>query len=82
MNGRATVVVRLGGFVLLIAVIFAIAYFVGVRIGPVSPVHGHGGGSGPGGGGGMTMSTIFARSAAGSAVALGSAAALGSGAAR
>ena len=80
MNGRATVAVRLGGFVLLIAVTLAIAYFVGVRIGPVSPVHGHGGGSGPGGG--MTMSTIFARSAAGSAVALGSAAALGSGAAR
>jgi hypothetical protein len=77
MNGRAAVAARLSGFVLLIAVIFAIAYFVGVRIGPVSLVHGHGGGGGPsgsggGGGGGMTMSTIFARSAA----------ALGSGAAR
>ena len=64
MTGRAAVALRLGGFVLLIAVIFSVAYLVGVRIGPVSPARGHGhGGSGGGGGGGMTMSTIFARSA-------------------
>lgn len=61
MNGRAAVAARLGGFVLLMGVIFLIAYFVGVRIGPVSPVHGHGGGGN--GGGGMTMSTIFVSSA-------------------
>lgn len=60
MNERAAAAARLGGFVLLLTVIFVIAYFVGVRIGPVSPVHGHGGGNG---GGGMTMSTIFVRSA-------------------
>ena len=70
MTGRAAVALRLGGFVLLIAVIFSVAYLVGVRIGPVSPARGHGhGGSGGGGGGGMTMSTIFARSAAAAAAA-------------
>lgn len=76
MNGRAAVAARLGGFVLLMGVIFLIAYFVGVRIGPVSPVHGHGGagnggGGNGGGGGGMTMSTIFVSSAPASAVESG-----------
>jgi hypothetical protein len=64
MNGRGAAAARLGGFVLLIAVIFLIAYLVGLRVGPVSPVHRHGGG-----GGGMTMSTLFSGTAPGSGVA-------------
>lgn len=46
---------RLGGFVLLIAVIFLVAFFVGTRVGPVTPVHGKGGSPG------MRMSVLFPR---------------------
>lgn len=48
------VAARLAGFVVLIGVIFLVAFLVGSRIGPVSPVHGKGGG------GGMRMSVVFA----------------------
>jgi hypothetical protein len=44
---------RLGGFVLLVAVIFLVAFFVGTRVGPVTPVHGKGGGPG------MRMSVLL-----------------------
>jgi hypothetical protein len=58
-----SVAVRLAGFVLLIGVLFLVAYLVGAHIGPVSAVHGKGGGSG------MTMSTVFAPSAPGAGAA-------------
>lgn len=59
-DGASTIAVRLGGFLLLIAVIFLIAYLLGAHIGPVSPVHGRGGA------GGMTMSTVLSGTAPGS----------------
>lgn len=47
--------VRLGAFVALLAVLFAVAFLVGSRLGPVSAVHhGPGSGSGSGSGGGMS----------------------------
>jgi hypothetical protein len=46
--------VRLGAFLALIVVLFAAAFFVGSRLGPVSAVHGGGSGSGSGSGGGMS----------------------------
>lgn len=49
------VAVRLGLFVLLIAVVFLVAYLVGAWVGPVGAVHG------TGGGGGMRMSEVFAQ---------------------
>jgi hypothetical protein len=42
---------RLGGFVALIAVLFATAYLVGSLLGPLSAVHGGSGGTGGSGGG-------------------------------
>lgn len=57
---------RLGGFVLLIAVIFLIAFLVGSRVGPVTPVHGKGGGPG------MRMSVLPPRADSGTGLGLGS----------
>lgn len=57
-----SVTVRLGGFILLIGVIFLVALLVGARIGPVTPVHGNGGGSG------MNMSVVYSGSARGAGV--------------
>jgi len=61
---RMSVAVRLAGFVVLIAVIFLVAFLVGSRVGPVSPVHGKNGG-----GSGMPMSTVFAPRGAGAGAA-------------
>jgi hypothetical protein len=57
--------VKLGAFLLLLAVVFGGAYAAGARVGPIAPGPGHGstptpprpagGGSGGGGGGGMHM---------------------------
>jgi hypothetical protein len=60
---RMSVAVRLGGFVVLVAVVFLLAFLVGSWVGPVSPVHGGGAGSG------MRMSTLFAGSAPGAGAA-------------
>ena len=56
---------KLGAFLLLLAVVFGGAYAAGARVGPIAPGPGHtstpapprpgGGGSGGGGGGGMHM---------------------------
>ena len=54
-----SVAVRLGGFLLLVVVVFLAAFAVGSRLGPVSPAHGgSGGGSGSGG---MHMGAVLNR---------------------
>jgi hypothetical protein len=46
-----SVAVRLGGFLLLVVVVFLAAFAIGSRLGPVSPAHGGGSGGGSGSGG-------------------------------
>jgi hypothetical protein len=55
-----SVAVRLGGFLLLVAVVFLAAFAIGSRLGPVSPAHG-GPGGGSGSGGGMHMGAVVDR---------------------
>jgi hypothetical protein len=61
-----SVAVRLGGFVLLVVVVFLVAFAVGSWLGPVSPLHG-GSGGGPGSSG-MHMGAVLHRGPAASAV--------------
>jgi hypothetical protein len=63
-DGATGIATRLGGFLLLVVVVFLIAFAVGAHVGPVGFFHGK-----SGGGGRMTMSTTFTDPAPGSGAA-------------